>query len=100
MNRGTSLLGGGSSSALRALCRRALSSAEFRKALRAPLRGFIEFDAYCVNTCDVETGVVTSSVGDGLSPEQARRLFAWEAEGTDFNALRELHRGPKRIASL
>ena len=100
MARGTSLLGGGSSSALRALCRRALSSAEFRKALRAPLRRFIEFDAYCVNTCDVETGVVTSSVGDGLSPEQARALFALEAEGKDFNGLHELHRGPKRVASI
>jgi DNA-binding CsgD family transcriptional regulator len=100
MARRTSLLGGGSSSALRALCQRALSSTDFRSALRAPLWSLIEFDAYCVNTCDVETGVVTSSVGDGLSPEHARVLFALEAEGKDFNSLRELHQGPKRIASM
>jgi DNA-binding CsgD family transcriptional regulator len=96
----TSLLGGGSSRAVRALCQRALSSADFRSALRAPLRDVLDFDAYCVNTCDTESGVVTSSVGDGLTPEQARLLFALEAEGKDYNSLRDLHQGRVRAASL
>ncbi|MET0791119.1 MAG: helix-turn-helix transcriptional regulator [Polyangiaceae bacterium] len=100
MTRRTSLLGGGSASAIRTLCQRSLSSVPFRHALRAPLRRLLEFDAYCLNTCDVHTGVITSSVGDGLSPEHSRALFALEAEGNDFNGLHELYRGPKRVASL
>ncbi len=100
MARRTSLPGGGHWTALRALCERPLLSRDLRVALRAPLRLLIDFDAYCVNTCDVETGVVTSSVGDGLSPEQARALFAIEAEGNDFNRLSEIHREPRGVRSL
>ena len=106
MNRGTSLVGGGgrnakrAKNALKALCGRGLPIRAFGLELRARLRGVLEFDAYCLNTCDIETGIVTSSVGDGLSPEQAHALFELEAAGTDLNLLRDLWRGPTRACSL
>jgi DNA-binding CsgD family transcriptional regulator len=100
MARRTSLPGGGPSSAIRALCQRTLTSRALRSELRAPLRRLLAFDAYCVNTCDVATGVVTSSVGDGLSPEHAQALFALEATGQDINSLRDLYQGSKDVCTI
>jgi DNA-binding CsgD family transcriptional regulator len=40
-----------------------------------------------MNTADPKTGAVTSSVGDGLSATEARRLFEIEAIGDDVNPL-------------
>ena len=100
MARRTSLLGGGNQAALSALCRRALPSKQLRLALRSRLLRMLDFDAYCVNTCDLENGTVLSSVGDGLSPENARQLFALEAEGCDVNSLSELRQGPVRVRSI
>jgi DNA-binding CsgD family transcriptional regulator len=103
MSRGTSLARGSESRAkhaLSALCERGLPVRVFGQELRARLRALLEFDAYCLNTCDIESGVVTSSVGDGLSPEQARALFELEADGCGPNLLRDLHRGPLRAGAL
>lgn len=103
MTRETSLRRGGVSparSALIALCERERSIEAFGQALRSRLRAIFAFDAYCLNACDPETGVVTSSVGDGLSPEHARTLFRIEAQGGDLNSLSDLRRGPTRVASL
>jgi len=44
--------------------------------------------------------VVERSIGDGLEPAEARRLFALEARGEGPNSLRDLFAGPERIASL
>jgi DNA-binding CsgD family transcriptional regulator len=103
MTRGTSLARGEASraqSALIALCGRGLSTGAFGQELRARLQRLLAFDAYCLNACDPETGVVTSSVGDGLSPEHARTLFRIEAQASDLNCLSALRRGPTRAASL
>ena len=109
MSRRTSLARGGAErtasttsarTALATVCQRGLTSTVLGQELRARLLRLLAFDAYCLNTCDTESGVVTSSVGDGLSPEQARALFAIEADGTDLNLLSDLHRGPTRVASL
>jgi DNA-binding CsgD family transcriptional regulator len=61
-----------------------------RHELRPRLLRLLSFDAYCVNTCDLVSGLVTSSVGDGLCSDDARLLFELEARGGDFNSLREL----------
>ena len=53
-----------------------------------------------MNTVDPETLVITSSIGDGLSAEAARRLFEIEEAGLDFNPLTELARGPVHVATL
>jgi DNA-binding CsgD family transcriptional regulator len=58
--------------------------------MRPVLREWVPFDAYCVNACDPVTRAITSSVGDGLSPEDARRLFAIERRGKDVNLLADL----------
>lgn len=75
------------------LCRAGLDATTFRRELRERLERVIGFDAYCVNTCDPDTLEVTSSIGDGLSPANARRLFELEASGEDVNRLATL-RGP------
>lgn len=72
------------------LCRARLDATRFRRELRRLLARVVAFDAYCVNTADPETRLVTSSIGDGLSARDARRLFAIEGRGTDFNALASL----------
>lgn len=83
-----------------ALCERARSAHELGTGLREVLRALVPFDAYCVNVCDARSGVIQSSIGDGLEPEHARALFALEAQGDDLHSLRELFYGPLRIASL
>src|ERR1700731_390124 len=72
------------------VCRGAEDATALRSDLRAPLRRWVAFDGYCGNTCDPLPLHVTSSVGDGLSPRDALRLFAIEAAGTDFNLLAEI----------
>jgi len=102
-SRRTSLARGGNKTAraaLVALCGRGLNGAAFGQELRARLRRLVDFDAYCLNACDPASGVVTSSVGDGLRPEQARALFALEARGVDLHCLRELFAGPLRAGAL
>jgi len=99
----TSLTRGGKKharAALIALCRRGLKGAAFGQELRARLRRLVDFDAYCLNACDTASGVVTSSVGDGLESEQARALFALEARAVDRHCLRDLFAGPVRVGAL
>jgi DNA-binding CsgD family transcriptional regulator len=103
MRRRTSLARGGAKSAkiaLGSLCERGLDSRSFGQELRRCLLRLLAFDGYCLNTCDPESGVITSSVGDGLSSEDARELFALEAAGGDVNCLSDLRRGPTHVASL
>lgn len=83
----TSPAGGG----LNELCRAGLDATAFRRELRQHLARLVPFEAYCVNTVDPTTGLVTSSVGDGLSARDARRLFAIEERDHDFNPLGALH---------
>ncbi|HXK20598.1 MAG TPA: helix-turn-helix transcriptional regulator [Polyangiaceae bacterium] len=101
----TSLVRGGRGptelpSALLELCQARLDSVSFRRELRARLLSVLSFDAYCVNTVDPETRVITSSIGDGLSTSAARRLFEIEETGRDFNQLAQLARGPEHVATL
>jgi len=86
--------------ALLELCGARRDSASFRRELREPLAQLIAFDAYCVNTVDPETLVITSSIGDGLSAAAARRLFEIEEAGVDFNQLAALAQGPCHVATL
>ncbi len=72
------------------LCRAGLDATTFRRELATRLARVVAFEAYCVNTVDPATGLVTSSIGDGLSVTDARRLFAIEERGTDFNPLASL----------
>jgi DNA-binding CsgD family transcriptional regulator len=85
---------------LLALCRAPLDSVSLRRKLRAELLRALPFDAYCVNTADPESLVVTSSIGDGLAPAEARRLFELEEQGDDFNRLSQLASGPEHVASI
>jgi DNA-binding CsgD family transcriptional regulator len=82
------------------LCRAGLDSVVLRRELRSRLVSWVPFDAYCVNTVDPETLVITSSVGDGLPAAAARRLFELEEAGHDFNHLSDLARGTVRVASM
>jgi DNA-binding CsgD family transcriptional regulator len=82
------------------LCRARLDALTFRRRLRAELLRALPFTAYCVNTVDPESWVVTSSVGDGLPTQAARRLFELEERGDDFNQLAALARGPVHVASI
>jgi DNA-binding CsgD family transcriptional regulator len=84
--RRTSLARGG----LYELCTARLDSVTFRRKLRAELERLVRFDAYCVNTVDPLSLLITSSVGDGLSAAAARRLFELEESGGDFNPLATL----------
>lgn len=85
---------------LRALCSSGLDADALRRALRARLHALLPFDAYCVNTADPETLAITSSVGDGLSADEASRLFAIEAAGNDVNPLRALARAHPHVAAI
>jgi DNA-binding CsgD family transcriptional regulator len=99
----TSLARGGrgvAADAVRALCARGLDTVAFRNALRPKLARVVAFGAYCVNTCDPDTLVVSSSVGDGLTPRDAARIFAIERDGTDVNPLAVLAHGNERVATL
>jgi DNA-binding CsgD family transcriptional regulator len=78
------------------LCRGRLNATDFRRELRRHLERLVAFDAYCVNTVDPTSRLITSSIGDGLSGEDARRLFELEERGTDFNSLATL-KGPVTI---
>jgi DNA-binding CsgD family transcriptional regulator len=82
------------------LCRARLDTHGFRRELRPLLERSLGFDGYCVNVTDPRTLVITSSVGDGLETDAARRLFALERVGRDFNLLCELAVGSKAVASL
>lgn len=82
------------------LCRARLDSVAFRQQLRALLARVVPFDAYCVNTVDPESLLITSSIGDGLSADAARRLFELEDAGTDVNRLQLLARGPEHVATV
>jgi hypothetical protein len=77
----------------RAIVDAALSAEDsraFRADLRPLLHVYVAFDAYCVNTCDPVTRAITSSVGDGLTARDARKLFALERTGGDLNSLADL----------
>jgi len=97
----TSLARGGKSSRrLVELCRARLDSVTFRRQLRAELARVVAFDLYCVNTVDPHSLLLTSSVGDGLSADGARRLFELEESGADLNQLAVLARRPPRVVTL
>jgi DNA-binding CsgD family transcriptional regulator len=61
-----------------------------RRRLREELHRLVAFDAYCVNTADPATLLITGSVGDGLPPERTARLFEIECAGGDYNELARL----------
>lgn len=78
----------------------AVDSRAFRSNLRPLLQSYVAFDAYCVNTCDPVTRAITGSVGDGLAPPDARKLFALEREGGDLNLLASLAPGGPVVATV
>ncbi len=82
------------------LSRRATDSAAFRCGLRPILAKLIPFDAYCVNTADPATLLVTGSVGDGLPAEMATRIFEIEYLEPDFCKLRDLALRSSNVAVL
>jgi DNA-binding CsgD family transcriptional regulator len=94
---GTSLARGGR---LVELCRSRLDSVALRQRLRGELERVVPFDLYCVNTVDPRSLLITSSIGDGLSPEAARRWFELEEAGRDYNRLTELAQGRVSVATL
>lgn len=96
----TSLGRGGAARRLVELCGAGLDSVAFRRQLRRELEGLVPFDAYCVNTVDPTSLLITSSIGDGLSAAAARRWFELEESGEDFNRLTELARGEKQVRSV
>jgi DNA-binding CsgD family transcriptional regulator len=71
-----------------------------RRRLREELRRLVVFDAYCVNTADPATLLITGSVGDGLPPEKTARLFEIEYAGGDYNELAHLAEGAGRVETL
>jgi DNA-binding CsgD family transcriptional regulator len=85
---------------LRDLALEGRDSRAFREAVRPILRMYVGFDAYCVNTCDPVTRAITSSVGDGLLPAEARRLFALEGQGKDVNLLADLGVTAPRVVTM
>src|SRR5262249_41200063 len=85
---------------LRELALGSTDSRAFRVAARPLLHAHVPFDAYCVNTCDPVTRAITSSVGDGLRPTEARRLFAIERRGRDVNLLTNLGVTGPRVATM
>jgi len=85
---------------LRAFTRDGTGADTLRRALRGTLHEVVAFDGYCVNTADPATLAVTSSVGDGLSAEDASRLFAIEHAGTDVNRLSDLARSRAPVATI
>ncbi len=85
---------------LRAFTREGVDADALRRGLRGALHDVVAFDAYCVNTADPATLAVTSSVGDGLSEEEAARLFAIEHAGTDVNRLSDLARARAPVAII
>jgi DNA-binding CsgD family transcriptional regulator len=92
--------GGPRTDRLLRLCRSGLDSIRFRRQLRDELHRLVAFDAYCVNTADPATLLVTGSVGDGLPPEKTARLFAIEYAGGDCNELASLAEGPTHVATI
>jgi len=100
MAQRTSLDRGAALAAIAKLCAGGLTGEALRRELRPRLRRLLPFAAYCINACDPSSGLITSSVGDGLNPEDARRLFAIEAEGQDFNRLSELAQGREATRAL
>jgi DNA-binding CsgD family transcriptional regulator len=87
-------------SKLEELALRSTDSRAFRQDVRPILQAYVPFDAYCVNTCDPVTRVVTSSVGDGLRAAEARRLFATERRGADVNLLADLGVNGPRVVTI
>lgn len=85
---------------VRAFCGRGLDAETFRRELRARLHAVLPFDAYCVNTADPASLAITTSVGDGLSAEEASLLFAIEARGLDANRLCDLARAGTPVATI
>jgi DNA-binding CsgD family transcriptional regulator len=82
------------------LGRSASDSSEFRRDLRAILARLLAFDGYCVNTADPATLLVTSSVGDGLPPDKASRLFEIEYLVPDYAKMADLAVRETNVALL
>lgn len=80
------------SRAIRRTCASGLDSRELRARLRADVSQLVELDAYCINTADPATLLITGSVGDGLPPEKTARLFELEygEDAPDVNRLVDL----------
>src|SRR5262249_48841322 len=75
-------------------------SVAFRHALRPVLSRLFPFDAYCVNTADPITRMVTGSVGDGLPPEKASLLFKIEYLEPDYSKMVTLVDRKQNVAIL
>jgi DNA-binding CsgD family transcriptional regulator len=60
----------------------------------------LPFDAFCVNTADPATLLITGSVGDGLPAERASRLFEIEYGEPDYSKLSELATRDRNVAVL
>src|ERR1041384_727485 len=82
------------------LGRSAQDADAFRRELRPILARLVPFDGYCVNTADPATLLVTGSVGDGLPPDKARRLFEIEYLVPDYSKLAELAVRDANVAVL
>ncbi len=72
---------------------RANDPISFRVELRGVLAKLLVLDAFCVNTSDPATLLITGSVGDGLPPDRATRLFEIEYLEPDYSKLTELALG-------
>jgi len=79
---------------------RTSDSSEFRRELRAVLGRLLLFDGYCVSPADPATLLVTGSVGDGLPPDKATRLFEIEYLVPDYAKMADLAVRESNVARL
>jgi len=79
---------------------RSPDSVTFRRNLRPILLNMLSFDAYCMNTADPATLLVTGSVGDGLPAQKAAQLFKIEYMESDYSKMSALAVGESNVAVL
>ncbi|HEY8491486.1 MAG TPA: helix-turn-helix transcriptional regulator [Dehalococcoidia bacterium] len=72
------------------LCQAGLSVEELSRRVLACLRAAVPFDAWCWSTADPATLLITSSLGEGIPGELARRFFEIEYGEPDVQKLASL----------
>jgi DNA-binding CsgD family transcriptional regulator len=82
------------------LCAQPVQLGALSGRVRSTLKCLVPFDAYCLSAADPLTAAVTRSVGDGLAPATARRLFELEHDPREVNPLAQLARGTRPVATV
>lgn len=82
------------------VCHAGFDSARLRREVIGRLTNVVRFDAVCFPTADPATLMITSNVGDGLSPEAARGFFRVEYGSQDYNRFARLARSRRAVRTL